>query len=219
MSAEAPAATDLDDLRARIAALQTRFKDVGGQAARAAADASALGAPPSEELLAALTAAAQDFHALRDEILELAATLEVALPKPADAIGSLRDLTPVVDAVSAATAAAERRRRLDAARAAALAVIDRVQTVTHRDDAAFAPLVQCQAHARTLRETIAAADVDDSDVGAWAQELRPFADLLEMLEGQGSVDDERWTELADGVSAAFGRALATAATRGRLRLR
>jgi ABC-type transporter Mla subunit MlaD len=219
MSAEAPVATDFDDLRARIAALQMHFTDVGVRAARAAADATTLGAPPSEELINALAAAAHDFYALRDDILEVAATLEVVLPNPADAIGSLRDLTPVLDAVSAASAAAERRRRLDAARAAALAVIDRVQTVAHRDAAAFPPLAECQARARTLRDTIATADGGDSDVSAWAQELRPFADLLEMLEGQGTVDDERWTELADGVSAAFGRPLATAATRGRLRIR
>ena len=219
MSAEAPAASGLDDLRTRIAALKTRFTDVGAQAARAAADATTLGVPPSEDLINALAAAAHDFHALRDEVLEVAATLEVVLPNPVDAIGSLRDLTPVLDAVSAASAAAERRRRLDAARAAALAVIDRVQSVAHRDDAAFAPLAECQARARTLRDAIAKADVGDSDVSAWAHELRPFADLLEMLEGQGTVDDERWTELADGVSAAFGRPLATAATRGRLRIR
>ncbi|HEV8475022.1 MAG TPA: hypothetical protein VGR82_19775 [Methylomirabilota bacterium] len=219
MSAAATTATDLDDLRARITALQARFAEVGGQAARAAADAAAIGAPPSEELLAALAAAAHDFHALRDEVLEAAATLEVALSKPADAIGSLRDLGPVLDAVGAAGAAAERRRRADAARAAALAVIDRVNAIAHRDDATFAPLADCQARARALRDTIAATGDDDRDVSAWVEALRPFADLLEMLEGQRAVDDERWTQLSDSVAGAFGRPLATAVTRGRLRLR
>jgi len=52
----------------------------------------------------------------------------------------------------------------------------------------------------------------------WAERLRPFAALLEMLEGEGAVDDERFTQLADSVADAFGRPLATAATRGRLRL-
>jgi hypothetical protein len=33
------------------------------------------------------------------------------------------------------------------------------------------------------------------------------------------VDDERWTQLSDSVAGAFGRPLATAVTRGRLRLR
>jgi hypothetical protein len=40
-----------------------------------------------------------------------------------------------------------------------------------------------------------------------------------MLEEDGVVDDERFTQLAENVAAAFGRPLATAALRGRLRLR
>src|SRR3989442_3797662 len=40
----------LDDLRGRIAALQTRFAEVGARAARAAADVRAGGAPPPPEL-------------------------------------------------------------------------------------------------------------------------------------------------------------------------
>ncbi len=214
-AAAAPTSSRLDDLRARIAALQTRFADVGGQAAAAAAEVAAGGAPPSDALLAALGAAAQEFHALREDVLESAASLEVVLPKPADALVSLRDLGPVVDAVASALATAERRRRSEAARAAALTVIDRLQTIAHRDDPAFGPLAECLAKARALRDEIAGRG--DADVAGWAERLRPFADLLEMLEG--GVDDERFTQLADGVATAFGRPLATAATRGRLRLK
>jgi hypothetical protein len=216
MTAAAATASGLDDLRGRIAALRTRFAEVGARAAAAAADVAAGGAPPSEELLAELTVAAQDFHALRDDVLESAASLEVALPKPADALVSLRELAPVVEAVAGAFAGLERRRRAEAARAAALTAVDRVQAVAHRDDPAFAPLAECQAKAHALRDEIAGAS---GGSGGWAERLRPFADLLEMLEGQGGVDDERFTQLADGVAATFGRALATAATRGRLRLR
>jgi hypothetical protein len=216
MTAAAAATTSgVDDLRARIAALQGRFAEVGGRAAAAAAEVAAAGAPLSEELLTALTAAAEDFHALRDDVLDVAASLEVALPKPADALVSLRDLVPVVDAVATALANAEKRRRSEAARGAALAVIDRVEAIVHRDDPAFAPLVQCLATARALREEIVSAD--EGNAAVWAERLRPYADLLEMLEG--GVDDERFTQLADAVAAAFGRPLATAATRGRLRLR
>lgn len=214
-AAAGPTTSGLDDLRARIAALQTRFVEVGGRASAAAAEVAASGAPPSDELLAALTAAAQEFHALRDDVLDSAASLEVVLPKPADALVSLRDLVPVVEAVATALADVEKRRRSEAARAAALTVIDRVQAIAHRDDAGFAPLAECLAKARTLRDEIAGRG--DSDVAGWAERLRPFADLLEMLEG--GVDDERFTQLADAVAAAFGRPLATAATRGRLRLR
>jgi hypothetical protein len=205
----------LDDLRARIMALQARFAEVGGRAAAAADEVVSSGAPPSDELLAALAAAAQEFHALRDDVLDAAAGLEAALPKPADTLVTLRDLVPAVEAVATGVALAEKRRRGEAARTAAVTVMDRVQTVVHRDDPAFAPLAELQGRARALREEIARAG--DTDVGAWTERLRPFADLLEMLEG--GVDDDRFMRLADAVAAAFGRPLATAATRGRLRLR
>jgi hypothetical protein len=220
MTAAALTGRDLDDLRARIAALQRRFIEVGTRAARAAADVTAGGEPPSEALLAQLTEAAQEFHALRDDVMESAATLELALPKPADALVSLRDLVPIVEAVAAAITGAERRRRHEAGRAAALHVIDRVQTIVHHDDSAFGPLLECQAKARALHDQIAGAAGTDSDVARWAEGLRPFAALLEMLEGlEGGVDDESFSQLADDVASVFGRPLATAATRGRLRLR
>jgi len=164
MTAAASTSSGLDDLRARIAALQTRFVELGTRAASAAEDVRSGGTPPSEELLAQLATAAQDFQALRDDVLETAASVEVVLPKPADR------------------------------------------------------LAECQAAARSLHEDIAASPGSESDVIGWAERLRPFAALLEMLEGKGAVDDERFTQLADSVADAFGRPLATAATRGRLRL-
>ncbi len=218
MTAAASTSSGLDDLRARIAALQTRFVELGTRAASAAADVRTGGTPPSEELLAQLGAAAQDFQTLRDDVLETAASVEVVLPKPADTLVSLRDLVPVVDAMAATLTNAERHRRHEAGRAAALHVIDRVQAIVHHDEPAFAPLAACQAMASALHEEIASSPGSESDVIAWAERLRPFAALLEMLEGEGAVDDERFTELADSVADAFGRPLATAATRGRLRL-
>jgi hypothetical protein len=207
----------VDDLRSRIAALQARFADVGARAARAADDVAGSGAPPSEELLAQLTATAAEFQRLREELLESAARFELVLPTPVDALATLRDLVPVLDMLATAAMNAERHRRHEAGRAAALHVIDRVQAVIHHDDPGFAPLAECQARARAMHEDIVRSAATDSDVAAWAERLRPFADLLEMLEG--AVDDERFAQLADSVATTFGPPLATAAMRGRLRLR
>jgi len=220
MGPATPTMNGIDDLRGRLRALRARFVKVGKLAARTAAEVAAGGAPPSEQFLAELTATNAEFHTLRDEVLEHVARLEVVLPKPADAVVSLRDLFPVVDAIAATVASGERNRRAEAGRAAALHVINRVQAIQHQDDSAFAPLAECQAMARALHEEISAASAaTDSDVVRWAERLRPFADLLDMLEEEGVVDDERFTQLADNVAAAFGRSLATAALRGRLRFR
>jgi hypothetical protein len=209
--------TSIDDLRARFAAMQARFAAVGRRAAHVGADIAAGGPPPSEELLAQLTTTAAEFQALRDDVLESAATLEVVLPQPAAALLSLRDLAPVVDTLAATLANADRHRRHEAGRAAALHVIDRVQAIVHHDHPAFAPLAECQARARAVHDEIAGAAATDADVSVWAERLRPFADLLEMLED--GVDDARFAQLADSVATAFGPPLAAAAMRGRLRLR
>ena len=217
MTMAAATATGIEDLRTRIAALQVRFTEIGLRAARAAADVAVVGMPPSERMLAQLATTAVEFQALRDEVLESVATLEVLLPKPANALLSLRDLLAVVDTLAATLANVDRRRRHEAGRAAALHVIDRVQAIVHHDDPSFAPLVECQMSARAMHDEIAGADATDEDVLAWAERLRPFAALLEMLEG--GVDDGRFAELADGVATAFGPPLASAAMRGRLQLR
>src|SRR5262249_28825168 len=104
------ATTSVEDLRVRLGALRARFVKVGRLAARRAAEFAAGGAPPSEEFLAELTGTTADFHALRDDVLEHVARLEVVLPKPADAVVALRDLVPVLDAIAATLAGGERRR-------------------------------------------------------------------------------------------------------------
>lgn len=207
----------IDDLRSRLSALQARFSEVGTCAARTAAEIARAGAPPSEELLAQLTATAADFHTLREDVLDLAATREIILAN--DTPVALRDLVPLVDALAATSASAQRYRRHEAGRTAALHVIDRVQGIVCEDEPAFAPLLECQARARALHADIARSVARDGDVLTWAERLRPFADLLEMLEGEGSMDDEHMTKLSEQVAEAFGRPLATAVVRGRLRLR
>ena len=97
MIVAAPSTSRIIDLRTRIAALHAHFAEVGRRAACAAADAAARGAPPSEKLLAELTGPGVQFQALRDEILDCAAALDIILP---DTLRSLRDLTPVVDVLA-----------------------------------------------------------------------------------------------------------------------
>src|SRR5262249_28825169 len=87
--------------------------------------------------------------------------------------------------------------RPGAARPAPFHVMDRVQAIEHHDDRAFAPLADCQAKARALQKEIAASAATDSEMARWAERLRPFADLLDMLEDESVVDDERFTQLAD----------------------
>lgn len=211
---------NLAALRRQIAATQARFAALGARLARAAEAVSACGALPPDALLREVQDAAQEFHAVRAAVLDVAAALEVppaTLPRD---ITSLRDLTPLVDTLADAAAQAARRRRLDAARTAAFAVLNRVPAITHRDVPVFAPLVACQDKGRLLRAAIAAADPGDVDgeTQAWSRAIAPFAALLELLEGPDAADDTVWSELEDIVAAAFGSDLAGVAARGKLKL-
>ncbi|MCL6639798.1 MAG: adenylate/guanylate cyclase domain-containing protein, partial [Candidatus Rokubacteria bacterium] len=102
----------------------------------------------------------------------------------------------------------------------ALGVLNRVLAITHRDDPAFRPLLECQSRASELRVALSQAmavprgytprQVD--------QAMLPYADLLALITGRDQLDDELWVQLEEGVTRAFGRSLVTAALRGRLQI-
>jgi hypothetical protein len=125
-----------------------------------------------------------------------------------------------MDAVVRATNQAARRRQLDAARATAFAILNRVPAIVHRDQPAFAPLKGCQDKARVLQDAIVrTVPVDfEREVRAWARAVIPFAALLALIAGPHTTDEAQWAELQETVAAAFGRRLATAAARGTLTL-
>jgi hypothetical protein len=205
---------NLDTLRRQIAATQARFAALGVRLARAAQGLLTSGTLPAPALLREVHDATQEFHAVRAAVLDAAASLEV-LPfaRPRE-ITSMRDLAPLMDAVVRAADHATRRRRLDAARAAAFGVLNRVPAIVHREQSVFAPLVACQEKARALRAAIVGAMPIDIEVEAraWTRAVTPFGALLELIDGA------RAAELEPTVAAAFGHRLATAAAHGDLAL-
>jgi hypothetical protein len=211
---------DLDALRRQIAATHERFAAIGTRLARAAEAISTAGALPPDGLLREVQDAAHEFQAVRAAVLDAAAALEVLPAVLPRAITSLRDLAPLLDTVADAAEQAARRRRLDAARAAAFTVLNRVAAIAHREDAHFSPLATCHDKARALRAAIAGADPNDVDLEArvWSRVLAPFGALLELVAGPDAADDAHWSELEEVVGAAFGRRLASAAARGQLLL-
>jgi class 3 adenylate cyclase len=100
----------------------------------------------------------------------------------------------------------------------ALGVLNRVLAITHRDDPAFRPLLECQSRASKLRLALSQAMAEPSGYTPRQVDraMLPYADLLALITGRDQLDDERWMQLEDGVARAFGRGLVTAALRGRL---
>lgn len=100
----------------------------------------------------------------------------------------------------------------------ALTVLDRLLSLVHRDQPDFAPLSECQAKSRALREAIHnhAGSEFHPEVTALAQGRHPLAELLTLVEGYDELDDDLWLLLKHAVAENFGKSLAMSAARGKL---
>lgn len=204
----------LDALARELTALTERFADLGtklGDAARALEEA---GAPPHEGLVSDLSGARTQFLQLRLDVLSAARAASVL---PNGEPESLTDLEPLLGAIQDAIRLQARRADLEQTRERVVATLERVLEIVHHDDPAFAALIGCQALARTLRESaLALTNPDAPEAQRLDADAEPFADLLTMVESRDALDDERYAQLEETVSRAFGRGLAVAVARGRL---
>lgn len=202
------------DFSQPLAALTQRFSALGAKLAEAARALAQSGTLPPEPLLEELAAARGEFVDLRASVLEAAQAFSV---QAAADVTSLAALQQLVRAVVEAAEEAARQAALAEARQRALAVIDQVLAVVHVDDPGFAPLSRAHAHARQVREAVLDPAVLESPNAQARLEGTPaFSALLTLIEGREALDDERFAELEDVVAQTFGRALAVAATRGKL---
>lgn len=204
-----------EDLGRRLTALRADFAALGTRAADAA---SALAArlPPPPALLDELSAARDAFAELRDAMLDHAGALALVLD--GERLGTLRDLEPVLAAISAAEGRQVALQSWEEARDSALIVLDRVLSLMHREDAGFGALADCQTRARALHDALSGPAPDDLDqeTALMSGTLRSFSELLTLVDGWNVLDDDRCAFLQDAISQSFSRPLALAALRGKL---
>lgn len=220
-------------LRAEFEALVERFGRLGGALVAAGRAMREGVAGPPATAPAELATLRIAFVAFRARLMEQAAEFGLAT-QTLEAMGSLDELEPLLAAVieTEATSRApeterlstedqrSRQAALEAAVQRALGVLNRVLMITHRDDSAFAPLLECQAKASELRLTLSRVIAQSLDYSAQRvdEAMLPFADLLTLVVGQENVDDDRWAQLEAAVVRTFGRPLVVAATRGRMQI-
>ena len=204
-----PTAETARELLRKNAALARRLAELGAQGTAAAAALTRPGTPPSSELLHALGAAGREFVALRDEAFAAAAALGLPTP-PAAAIDSTTRLEAMLKVLLEALERAERQADATTTLSDAVSVLNRIASLAHREDPAFAPLAACQSRAADVRAALAGSGAVDPAATA------PFIALLTLVEGQQILDDARWSALEETVAAAFGHALAMAAIHGDL---
>ncbi len=108
----------------------------------------------------------------------------------------------------------------ETARRNALVVLDALLRVAHRARNNFAPLVECQARVRALREHIATApwDMLPREASDLAGGEHPFAHLLSLINDRERLTDVDWARMYRSVGDALGLTLAAAASCGSLAL-
>jgi hypothetical protein len=207
-STTTPTAETARELLRRSAALTTRMAELGARGTAAAAALTAPGTPPSDTLVHELADARREFATLRADVFSAAIALGLHTPEP-DHIDSTKRLDAMLQLLLQGLELAERHAAATRAIAEAVAVLDRIAALRHRDDPAFAPLSACQSRAADVRAALAATKDADAAVA-------PFRALLTLMDGQQQLTDDQWGALEDHVAGVLGRPLAVAASRGKL---
>jgi hypothetical protein len=193
--------------------MSERFSDLGECLLSAARQLHAPGTPPAEELLEAVGVCRRDFLSLCDRVREQAASLDVEAA--AEPLSSLHDVSVLLDHVAEAEIL---QSRSEEQRHRALSVLDRVLSISHAGSSDFAPLLDCQERARSVRTAVAESHWASLDPEAerLAEGEHEFSNLLSLIEDRDELNDELWAALQENVGNELGKALAAAAARSKL---
>ena len=171
---------------------------------------------PETDLINELAETGRAFARLRTSLLEQAAPLS---PLPdATSLTSLAHLETVLRVAIEAEEQRVRQTAWEQARDTALATLDRIAALIHREDAAFTGLLTCQAKAREMQLALGSQQPEDvvSETTLVPGRVRPFAELVALVDGWDTLDDDRCAALQDSITETFGRPLALAALRGKV---
>jgi uncharacterized protein YjdB len=192
-----------NDLLEQIARLSETYPNLADRLAHAAKQLQDSGIPPAESLLQEIVTYSRNFAAVQKQALEIT-------PSQGE-IASLKDIQNLVQTAEAAGGKAE-------IRSAALKVLDRVLAIAHCEQSDFAPLQLVHTKARELYRAISESTPTQvhSDAESLISGKHPVSAVLALVAQQDKLDDEQWVILEETVSAAFGKQLAVAISRGKL---
>lgn len=207
--------TSHTDLLQDFSLVTKSFEQLGQRLSEVAEQVRTTGTLPSESLIEEIAASRRNFTDLRARAIELVGLMSETPNQAAEEIGSMKELEALLQL---AAEAQRKRAQQEKARMRALTVLDRLLSLVHRDHPDFAPLSECQAKSRALREAIHnhAGSELHPDVTALAQGRHPLAELLTLVEGYDDLDDDLWLLLKHAVAENFGKSLAMSAARGKL---
>lgn len=184
---------ELTTARAELHQLRQLQETLSTDLSRHARQLKSVGALPPEELIDGLVAFRSRLINLRDAA-QVSPETEVSL-----------------ECVQAAISRSELQKQ-------AGLTLSRVLSLTHVDDRAFSGLVHCQEAARQLQAQL--KDVSNnhmSEIAQLADGSHPFYALLQLVDSPDELSDEAWAQYQEQITTAWGRALATAVARHKIR--
>ena len=204
------------ELLRELAALEGRFLGLAERLS-GAVDGLRAGRPPGGDLSAELTACETDFDTLRKQVAALLPGPSVLAETATSPSATLNDLLTVLQATLELD---NRRREFDEVRRRAVAELEHILRLVHRDGAAFPPLEQCQNKAREWLDQFDRAEWPDlpAECTLLAERRHAFSRLLDLVEHADGLSDADWEAAEEAVTSSFGKPLAIAVNRGRLRL-
>ena len=193
--------------------LEKSFKALAQRLRETAESLEGVGRPVPQGLLRELTNSAQQLEEIKRVVIKLSESVAGLPPTPE--LGSIKDLRLFMESVSS-TLEAQTAHRIN--QQTACAVLEKILTITHVDGTEFAPLVQCQEEARTLRDRIAETvwPGQHPDTEALVGGKHIFSELVKFVSSHDELDDEEWERLQNLVSSTLGKPLGLAASRGKL---
>ncbi|HVG76543.1 MAG TPA: hypothetical protein VNF03_00295 [Patescibacteria group bacterium] len=149
-----------------------------------------------------MSAARTSFTELRSAMLEHAGSLALVLD--AEGVSSCRDLEPVLAAIQAAEEQQARVTAWEEARESVMVVLDRVMALIHREEKGFAALGQCQESAREMHAELSGPLPEDleHETKMVPGKVRPFAELVALVDGWNVLDDDLGPVVARPLAAA-----------------
>ena len=174
-------ATESAILLRNLVSLSDGFSQLGTRLSQAANVLQSTGTPPAKTLIDEITASRNLFTELCAKSVALAEALALSpAPKP-ETIVSLSDLKSLLQTI---TQAEEKRKAEQELSQRALATLDRIYAIRHREREVFAPLAECQMRGTVLRNAI--AETPWPKLHPSVEELtkgdNPFVALLTLIE-------------------------------------
>ena len=202
------------DLSQELSDLSDRFSTLGEKLLAAARQLHAPGAPPSDELIETIGSCRRDFVEFRERTRGLARSLDVHSTQ-LDSMNSLQDVSNVLDAIAEVELHQSKNEEV---RRRGMSVLDRVMAIQYSGGNEFAPLRECQDHARTLRQSLENANWKalPAEVERLTEGEHQFSHLLSLIEDHEDLGDDLWASHHESVSQHFGKPLAAAAARSKL---